>query len=283
MNQLTTTTDTRADLELAKAFASAKMVPKHYQGSPGDCYIAIKLAQRFKMDPWTVMQEMYMVQDKPFMSGKLATAILNNSLADPLRPTYSGEGDDRTITLSGRPEGEAEPLSVRVKVRDARTSNEQWKKHPDQMLMYFAARTWGRRFAPDILLGIVFDDEDIPGVNAPAAASPPALAPAPGLKPAAPSTPPHDAETGEIKPPHEIEVQCDPETNVPETFVQWGARFIEHLRTSGTVAEIAAWNECNADKLVEIKESAPKVYARLEAAINAHRIALTAGSDGEAS
>ena len=84
------------------------MVPEQYKNSLGDCYIAIKLAQRFKMDPWTLMQELYIIQGKPMMSGKLATAILNNSLADPLRPEYSGEGDERTITLFGRPEGEDE-------------------------------------------------------------------------------------------------------------------------------------------------------------------------------
>ena len=279
MNQITVTTDTRADLDLANAFASAKMVPKHYQGSPGDCYIAIKLAQRFKMDPWTVMQEMYMVQDKPFMSGKLATAILNNSLADPLRPTYSGEGDDRTITLSGRPEGEAEPLSVKVKVRDARTNNEQWKKNPDQMLMYFAARTWGRRFAPDILLGIVFDDEEIPGVNAPER-TPAPPAPAPGLKPLA--APPHDSDTGEIKPPHAIEFQDDPDTNEPERWPEWGARFIHAVRSADTAADIDAWMTLNDDKIELMNKTAPKVYVRLEAAVNAHRIALTAGRDGQA-
>jgi hypothetical protein len=272
MNQLVIT-DIHANLKLAEAFADAKLVPDHFKKSVGDCYIAVNLANRYGMDPWTLMQELYIVNNRPMMSGKLAIAILNHSLAEPLRPEYSSEGDDRTITLTGRLQGEAAAQQVKLKVRDARTANEQWKKNPDQMLMYASARTWGRRFAPDILLGIVFDDEEIPGVTAPA--SPPAaLAPAPGLKPQAP--PPHDPETGEIKPPHEIEVQNDPNTNEPETFVEWGARFLNHVKTSGTTAEIAAWNELNADKLVEIKEAAPRVYTRLEAAINAHRIRLEA-------
>jgi hypothetical protein len=281
MNQVTVVTDTRTDLELAREFASAKMVPAHYQKSPGDCYIAIKLAQRFRMDVWSVMQEMFLINGRPMMSGKLATAILNNSLAEPLRPTYSGEGDDRTITLSGRPEGDATPLTVQLKVKDCRTQNEQWRRSPDQMLMYAAARMWGRRFAPDILLGIVFDDEEVTTPAAPTRSSPAALAPAEGLKPQA-TTPPHDAETGEIAEPHELEVRYNENTNEPETFVEWGARFLNHVKTSVTVAEIAAWNALNADTLVEIKEAAPKVYARLEAAINAHRIKIAAATDGEA-
>ena len=165
MNFLTTVDEARADLDLAHAFAKAKMIPAQYKNSPGDCYIAIKLAQRFRMDPWSVMQELYIIQDKPMMSGKMATAILNHSLAEPLRPTYAGDGDERTITLTGRPEG-SEPLSVTLKVKDAKTSNDQGKKNPDQMLMYASARMWGRRYAPDVLLGIVFDDEEVPGVTA---------------------------------------------------------------------------------------------------------------------
>ena len=168
MNQLTTTAiDTRANLELAKAFAECKMVPDHFKKSIGDCYIAINLANRYGMEPWMLMMEMYIINGRPMMSGKLATAILNHSLADPLRPEYSGAGDDREIKLTGRPEGEEKPLSVELKVKDAKTQNEQWKKNPDQMLMYAGARMWGRRYTPDIILGIVFDDEEIPGVTPP--------------------------------------------------------------------------------------------------------------------
>jgi hypothetical protein len=271
MNQVTTV-DPLTNLKLAEAFAGATLVPEVFRKSVGNCLIAIDLANRYGMNSWSLMQEMYIINGRPMMSGKLAIAILNNSLAEPLRPEYSSEGDDRTITLTGRLQNEAAAQSVKLKVRDARTANEQWKKNPDQMLMYASARTWGRRFAPDILLGIVFDDEEIPGVTAPA--SPPAaLAPAPGLKPQAP--PPHDPETGEIKPPHEIEVLFDA-NDQPETFVEWGKRFLDYVKTSDTVAQMAAWNELNADKLVEIKEAAPKVYTRLDAAINAHRIRLEA-------
>lgn len=276
MNQITTTTaaDTRVNLDLAKAFAEAKMVPDHFKKSVGDCYIAVNLAQRYGMDPWTLMQELYIISGRPMMSGKLATAILNNSLADPLRPTYSGEGEDRTITLSGRLEGETEPLSVKIKVRDAKTQNEQWKKNPDQMLMYCAARMWGRRFAPDILLGIIFDDEEIPGVTAP-----PSPAPAPGLKPQI--TPPHDAETGEIEPPHHLEFLDDPQTNEPERWAEWGARFIAAVRTADTEQQVVAWENLNMQKIAEMKDGSPKAHAKLEAAINAHRIKLVATTAGE--
>jgi phage recombination protein Bet len=124
-------------------------------------------------------------------------------------------------------------------------------------------------YSAEEMAGQTLDDDVVPTTLRPS--TPPA--PAPGLKPQAP--PPHDPETGEIKPPHEIEVLFDA-NDQPETFVEWAMRFVAAVRTSGSVAEIAAWNELNADKIIEIKETEPKTYTKLEAATNAHRIRLEA-------
>jgi hypothetical protein len=273
MNQLTVA-DTRADLDLAKAFSTAKMVPKDYQGSPGDCYIAIKLAQRFKMDPWSVMQEMYLIQGKPMMSGKLATAILNNSLAEPLRPTYTGEGDERTITLTGRPEGDAEPLSVTAKVKDAKTNNEQWKKNPDQMLMYFAARVWGRRYAPDVLLGIVFDDEEISPSLVPSAPKTQLASPKPHFTP--PMKTEIDQETGEVM--QETPVAL-PKWET-EKWYDWGVRFVAFIRSSPDIDTVDQWLAANADPLAACAKDAPKVHGNIEAAVKQFKLDILNQGEG---
>ena len=256
MNQLTTTTvtDTRANLELARAFADAKMVPDHFKKSVGDCYIAVNLAGRYGMDPWTLMQELYIISGRPMMSGKLATAILNHSLADPLRPEYAGDGEEREITLTGRPEGEVKPLSVKLKVKDAKTANEQWKKNPDQMLMYSGARMWGRRYTPDILLGILFDDEEVPGITImPETVRTPIAAPA---EPARAEV--IDAQTGEV---------FDRPTAIPkdpdEKFYDWGARLVACLRAAPDVNTIDEWLAANAEGLASCEKEATKVHGNI--------------------
>ena len=266
MNQLVVA-DTRADLELASAFAAAKMVPEQYKNSKGDCYIAIKLAQRFGMDPWSVMQEMYIIQGKPMMSGKLATAILNNSLAEPLRPTYAGEGDERTITLTGRPEGDPAPLSVTAKVKDAKTANEQWKKNPDQMLMYFAARAWGRRYTPDILLGIVFDDEEIMPVTA-----------GPRTPIAAPTQAKPDIIdelTGEV-----LENPVTLVRKPSEKPYDWGVRFVAAIRSAPDIDTVDQWLAANAEILADCEKTAPKVHSNLEAAVKQRKLDLLSTEGG---
>lgn len=272
MTQLTTVAvDTRATLELARAYADSKMVPDQFKKSVGDCYIAINLANRYGMDPWTLMQEMYIISGKPMMSGKLATAILNHSLADPLRPEYSGAGDDREIKLTGRPEGEEKPLSVELKVKDAKTANEQWKKNPDQMLMYAGARMWGRRYTPDILLGIVFDDEEIPGVNGPPVGQPipfktvdAALTRAIGERP-----PVIDEKTGEVFDTPQA-LPKDPD----EKWYDWGARFVACFRGAAEIDTIDAWLAENADTLAECEKAAPKVHGNIGSAVKQCKLDL---------
>jgi hypothetical protein len=274
MNQLTVA-DTRADLDLAKAFSTAKMVPKEYQGSPGDCYIAIKLAQRFKMDPWSVMQEMFLVQGRPMMSGKLATAILNNSLAEPLRPTYAGEGDERTITLTGRPEGDAQPLSVTLKVKDAKTNNAQWAKIPDQMLMYAAARMWGRRYAPDILLGIVFDDEETEATLVPQAPKTHLGAPSSILPKGVTSGDIIDQLTGEV-----ITAPAELTLTESERWVEWGKRFVTALRTSPDIDTVDQWLAANAEILANCEKDNTKVHGNILAAVKQFKIDIMNQGEG---
>jgi hypothetical protein len=251
------------------------MVPEHYKKSPGDCYIAIKLAQRFKMDSWSVMQEMYIIQGKPMMSGKLATAILNNSLAEPLRPTYSGEGDDRTITLTGRPEGDAEPLSVTLKVKDARTQNEQWKKNPDQMLMYAGARMWGRRYTPDILLGIVFDDEETEATLVPQAPKTQLAAPASILPKGVTSEDIIDRLTGEVL-DHPAELKLAEN----EKWVEWGKRLVTAVRASPDIDTADQWLAANAEILAACQKENAKVHGNIEAAVKQFKLDIMNQGEG---
>jgi len=259
MNQITVA-DTRANLDLAKAFADSTMVPEHFKKNIGNCYIAINLANRFGMDAWTLMQELYIVSGKPMPSGKLAAAILNNSLAEPLRPTYTGEGDERTIVLTGKPHGEAEPLSVTAKVGSAKTSNEQWKKSPDQMLFYFAARMWGRRFAPDILLGILFEDEETLDVTAPVVRTPIA----------SPSILPKGVTSGDIIDQLTGEVLESPaklELTASEKWHDWGKRFVTAIRTSPDIDTADQWLAANAEILAEVEKENAKVHGNILAAV----------------
>ena len=91
----------------------------------------------------------------------MIAAVVNASgkLKGSLDYRYSGVGDQRTVTVIGALVNADEPREVVGTVGGWKTSNEQWKKNPDQMLAYRGAREWARRYMPEAVLGIQADDD----------------------------------------------------------------------------------------------------------------------------
>jgi hypothetical protein len=191
-------------MRLAEIMASAKLVPSGLQKSPGDCLMVIQQALRWQMDPFAVAQECSVIQGKLMHSGKLVAAVVNSrgNLTDRLAFSYEGAGDQRTITVTGRLQGELSPRTVSVKLGDAKTNNRVWQTQPDQQLMYHGVRVWARRHTPELMLGVYSPEEFEPD-------EPPATKRTP--KPPAPNVM-IDNETGEIK-----------ETTAPDTAASPGA------------------------------------------------------------
>src|SRR5262249_49851121 len=142
-------------MRLAEMMASAKLVPQALQKSPADCLMVIQQAIRWGMDVFAVAQECSVIQGKLMHSGKLVAAVINarGNLANRLTFDYAGHGDDRTITVTGRLQNEAEPRAVTIKLKDAKTQNRVWQTQPDQQLMYHGVRVWARRHTPELMLG----------------------------------------------------------------------------------------------------------------------------------
>lgn len=148
-------------MRLAEMMATAKLVPVGLQKSPADCLMVIQQAIRWQMDPFAVAQECSVIQGKLMHSGKLVAAVVNSrgELANRLSFVYGGAGQNRTIVVSGRLDGETEPRTVEVKLADAKTNNRVWQTQPDQQLMYHGVRVWARRHMPELMLGVYSPEE----------------------------------------------------------------------------------------------------------------------------
>jgi len=148
-------------MKLAEMMAGAKLVPAPLQKSPADCLMVVMQAVRWSMDPFAVAQECSVIQGKLMHSGKLVAAVVNarGNLSERLSFAYDGEGDKRTITVSGRLHGEATARTVTVRLGDARTVNKVWQTQPDQQLMYHGCRVWARRHTPELMLGVYSPEE----------------------------------------------------------------------------------------------------------------------------
>lgn len=148
-------------IQLSETLASAALVPEHLRNKPGDCLLIIMQAQRWGMDVLSVAQCTSIVRGKLCYEGKLVAAVLYSmgAIEGRLTYAYSGSGTARSVTVSGTPRGMKEAQSVTGTVADWSTSNDQWKKSPDDMLCYRGTRQWARRYAPEALLGVYTPDE----------------------------------------------------------------------------------------------------------------------------
>lgn len=148
-------------LSLADIMSKASLIPTHLQGKPGDCLLIVMQAQRWGMDAASVAQCTSVVHGKLCYEGKLVAAAMYamGAIDGRLRYDFTGAGDNRQVTVTGRPRGSNADQSVEGTVGNWKTANEQWKKQPDDMLVYRGTRQWARRYAPEALLGVYTPDE----------------------------------------------------------------------------------------------------------------------------
>lgn len=156
--------DMREAMDLAKVMASAGFLAKELQTVGGAMFV-IEQASRWNMSPFAVAMETSFIQGKPMFSGKIVAAavVSSGAILGRLQYAYDGQGDNRTITVSGTARGETAPRTVTVRLGDAKTANKVWQTQPDQQLAYHGARVWARRHTPEVMLGVYSEEEmDMP-------------------------------------------------------------------------------------------------------------------------
>lgn len=153
---------------IAEAMSRASLIPSHLKGgtkeeTAANCFLVVNQALRWHMDPFLIAPETYAIQGKLGYQGKLVAAVINTraGLAEKLSYEFSGEKgtDGFTVTVSGRFDGEAHPRTVSVSVGQAKTQNQMWTKDPEQKLVYTGSIRWARRHKPEIIMGVVTDDD----------------------------------------------------------------------------------------------------------------------------
>jgi hypothetical protein len=156
---------------IATAMAGASLIPDHLMMKDkqllskeqivGNCFLVVNQAVRWQMDPFSVAPETYAVGGKLAFQGKLVAAVINAraGLRERLRYTFEGAGDNRKVTVHGTFRDEVEERTVDLTVKEAKTTNQMWTKDPDQKLIYSASVKWARRHCPEIILGVLTEDD----------------------------------------------------------------------------------------------------------------------------
>jgi len=152
-----------------------------------NCTQLIAQADAWNMDPFAVAGESYSVHGRLGFQGKLIAAVVNafcHELRGGLQVIHAGEGGEMRAVVFGASGPITDPQkthliaylvngsqdsrtaltldgvkAVRITVKGAKTDNKMWTDDPEQKLWYSGATKWARRYAPELLLGCVTDDD----------------------------------------------------------------------------------------------------------------------------
>lgn len=169
-NELTTNTQ---DFELrqrkAAALAKSSVIPKEFQNNLANCVIAIETAERLRMAPFLVLQNLYIVHGKPAWSSSFLIAQFNQcGKFSTITYSFFGEpGTDgygcyaKAIELQTGEIIQGPPVTIAMAKKEGwhGKNGSKWQTMPDLMLRYRAATFLVRTTAPELTLGYPSQDE----------------------------------------------------------------------------------------------------------------------------
>jgi len=155
----------------AKAMADCSLVPAHFRGKPGDCFILADLCCRNGWPLLPTLQSTYVVHGKPGFEGKFVAALLDGSgkIVGPIDYEFEGDGDDygcRAVvhdralnkTVKG-PKVDWKMVKAEGWNKNKGTEVSKWNTMPDVMFHYRAAAFLVRTRYPAVLMGMNTADE----------------------------------------------------------------------------------------------------------------------------
>lgn len=155
--------------KFAQVMAESKFtVPKHLQGSVGDCLAVAMQATLWGMHPFTVAQKTHQVGGTLGYEAQLVNAVVQNSgaIIGRFHYEYQGEGARLQCRVGAIPRGESEIVwGEWLSSESVTTKNSPlWKTNPKQQLGYLQVKNWARAFTPGAIFGVYTPDEmeDIP-------------------------------------------------------------------------------------------------------------------------
>lgn len=155
-------------MQMAKALASSTIVPATFQKNDANCLIAIEQAQRLRVSPLMVMQNLYVIQGRPSWSSKFLIAAINNSgkfdMELQFEETKDKDGKPYSClawtTKNGR---RVEGMNVDMEMAKAEgwlgKNGSKWKTMPQLMLRYRAASFFSSLNCPELTMGLYTKEE----------------------------------------------------------------------------------------------------------------------------
>jgi hypothetical protein len=147
-------------LRMAEIMSKASIVPKDYQGNPGNILVAIQWGAEIGLPPLQAMQNLAVINGRPALWGDAVIALVRGSgLLDSINEEITADVATCTVKRRGEP-----PAIRSFSVEDAKRAGlygkqGPWQQYPKRMLQ-MRARAWALRDVfPDVLRGVHVAEE----------------------------------------------------------------------------------------------------------------------------
>lgn len=152
---------------IASQLAKSTIIPDNYKGKPENVVIALGMAQKMDIDPFTVMQNLNIVKGKTAWSGSFCRTLIEKSNKfENINLEYVGKkGQDdygckvvATRKIDGRII-DGPLVDIKMAKLEHWTTNSKWNSMPELMLSYRALSFFARVHCPEALNGIYTTEE----------------------------------------------------------------------------------------------------------------------------
>lgn len=156
-------------MEVSAVLSKSTIIPILYQNRVENCFIALDMASRMGISPMLLMQNLYIINAKPSMSGQFIASLIRSSdqfknvelnyVGTPNTDSW-GAFITATKTNTGTPvKGATVTISIAKKEGWYTKTGSKWQTTPELMLAYRAYTWFGRVHAPELLMGLSSADE----------------------------------------------------------------------------------------------------------------------------
>lgn len=153
-------------LQIAEVISKSSIVPKDYQGNPGNVLVAIQWGMEIGLAPLQAMQNIAVINGRPSLWGDAMLALCKASpLCEYVTETIDGEGDAMTAVCVAKRRGDPSPVVREFSMADAKKAalygkQGPWQQYPKRMLQMRARGYCLRDAFPDVLKGMAVAEEE---------------------------------------------------------------------------------------------------------------------------
>ena len=157
--------------QMSKALAQSTIVPPTFQKSEANCMVAISQAQKLGVDPFVVMNNMYMIQGKITWKSEFIIAMINASKKFDTELQFEEEDKDgkpyACTCFTFKDGRRINGIKVTMDMANAegwtKKNGTKWATLTQLMLRYRAAVFFARFNAPELTSGLytVEEGEDV--------------------------------------------------------------------------------------------------------------------------